>query len=104
MYDAVAAKARQGYVVGATVFAYNNVPVLGPSRKRSHVERHINPEQPEVVRRIFGLFANGYGYSRITKLLNSAGAAAPKLKGKRPAGWSASTVKVISTAASISAR
>ena len=39
--------------------------------------------------------AGGTGYSRIAKLLNAEGAAAPRPKSGRPVGWSPSTVKVI---------
>ena len=35
VYDKVAAKARQGHVVGSLVFGYDNVSVLGASGKRS---------------------------------------------------------------------
>lgn len=95
VYDKVATKARHGYVVGASVFGYDNVAVQGPSGKKSHVTRAINPAQASVVRRIFAMSAAGAGYSRIAKTLNSDGAPTPKPKGDRLPGWSPSTVKVI---------
>jgi Recombinase len=45
------------------------------------------------VRRIFGLCAEGTGYTRIAKLLNADGAACPRPQQGRPAGWSPSTVR-----------
>lgn len=106
VYSKVAAKAQRGYVVGAVTFGYDNVPVLGPTGKRSHVVRAINDAQAAVVRRIFALSAAGMGYSRIADTLNKEGAPAPKPKRVRdksralvpnPRGpeWSHSTVKVI---------
>jgi site-specific DNA recombinase len=94
-YDKAAEKARHGHVVGSTVFGYDNVPVVGPSGKRSHVARRVNAEQAAIVRRIFDLSAKGTGYTRIAKLLNAEHAPAPKPKAGRPSGWSPSTVKVV---------
>src|SRR6185503_10367103 len=95
VYDKVSAKARQGHVVGSSVFGYDNVPVSGPSGKRSHVSRVINPAQAGIVRRILELSETGMGLTRIAKLLNADGAPAPKPKRGRDPGWSASTVREI---------
>ncbi|MEN3339851.1 MAG: site-specific recombinase [Acidobacteriota bacterium] len=106
VYDKVAAKAKRGYVVGCSTFGYDNLPVDGPSGKRSHVIRAINEAQAVVVRRIFAMSAAGMGYSRIADTLNREGAPAPKKKRVRDASgafvpnpekpeWSHSTVKVI---------
>lgn len=69
VYDTFASKASRGHVVGATVFGYDNVPVLGPDGKRSHVVRVVNSDQADVVRRIFALSAAGTGLARLAKLL-----------------------------------
>jgi hypothetical protein len=95
VYDKAAAKARQGYVVGAVVFGYDNQAVLGPSGKRSHVIRVINEPQAAVVRRVFSISAAGTGFARLAKMLNAEGAPAPRPKRGRAPGWSASTVRVI---------
>jgi len=106
VYDKVAAKAKRGYVVGAVTFGYDNVPVLGPTGKRSHVVRAINEAQAAVVRRIFAMSAAGMGYSRIADTLSTEDAPAPKPKRVRDASgalvrnpreseWSHSAVKVI---------
>lgn len=95
VYDTFASKASRGHVVGAIVFGYDNVPILGTDGKKSHVVLRVSAEQAAVVRRIFNLSARGYGYTRIAKMLNAEGAPAPKPKAGRQPGWSASTVKVI---------
>jgi hypothetical protein len=77
------------------VFGYDNVPVLGPDGKRSHVVRVVNGKEADVVRRIFALSATGTGLTRLAKLLNGERAPAPKPKRGRLPGWSASTVRVI---------
>ena len=71
------------------MFGYDNV------RLDSHVERRINESEAVVVRRIFGLCADGHGYSRIAKLLNAERAPAPRPQQGRPSGWSPSTVHEI---------
>lgn len=95
VYDKVAAKARRGHVVGSVVFGYDNVPVMGPSGKRSHVVRAINEAQAVIVRRIFTMSAAGTGFSRLAKLLNVENALAPKPKRGHSPGWTPSTVRVI---------
>ena len=87
VYDKVAEKACRGHVVGGVVFGYDNIPVVGPTGKRSHVERVINQSQAAVVRRVFAESAAGTGFARLAKLLNAEKAAAPKLSEVvRPAG------------------
>ncbi|MGH9241187.1 MAG: recombinase family protein, partial [Vicinamibacterales bacterium] len=88
-------RARAGYVTGGIVFGYDNVPVLSEGGKKSHVIRAVNEAQALVVRRIFALCADGTGYSRIAQQLNREGAAAPKPKRGRLAGWSHSTIRVV---------
>lgn len=71
--DAMARRARAGYVTGGRVFGYGNVPVLGASGKRSHVIRAVNEAEATIVRRIFAMSAAGDRYSRIAKQLNAEG-------------------------------
>jgi DNA invertase Pin-like site-specific DNA recombinase len=56
--DALARRARAGYVTGGVVFGYDNVPVLGDNGKRSQVVRVIS-RQAAIVRRMFELWAAG---------------------------------------------
>ena len=77
-------KARAGHVTGGRVFGYDNVDVLAPDGRRSHVDRRINEEEASVVRRIFQMCADGIGKARIAHLLNEEGAIAPRSQQQRP--------------------
>ncbi len=79
-------KARRGYVTGGRCFGYDNVRVEG------HVERRVNEAEAAVVRRIFELYVEGAGQSRIAKRLNEEGAVAPRSQQGRPCGWAPSSV------------
>ena len=58
-------KARAGHVTAGRVFGSDNVEVLGPNGKRSHVTRRINESEAAIVRRIFEMCAAGTGYTGI---------------------------------------
>jgi DNA invertase Pin-like site-specific DNA recombinase len=88
VYDAAIRRVKAGQVAGAKIFAYDNVAVLGPDGKRSHVERRINATQAAIVRRVFALYAGGAGSTRIARQLNAEGVLSP-----RPRGWSQTTVR-----------
>jgi hypothetical protein len=88
-------KARAGHVTGGRVFGYDNVAVLGPGGKRSHVERQISEAEATVVRQIFSLSADGRGQTAISKHLNSEGALSPRSQQGRPKGWSSSSVREV---------
>jgi site-specific DNA recombinase len=92
-YDAMLRKAKAGHVTGGRVFGYDNLEVVGPDGKRSHVERRVNEAEAAIVRRIFELCANGTGLTRIAKTLNAERAVSPRPQQARPAGWSPSTVR-----------
>src|SRR5262245_51652373 len=70
-YDAMSRKAKAGHVTGGRVFGYDNVSILSPGGKRSHVERQTNQAEAVVVRRIFELYSRGKGLTNITKTLNA---------------------------------
>ena len=93
--DALLRKARAGHCCGGRTFGYDNVEILDATGKRSHVERHINPAEAAIVRRIFALSAAGVGYTRIAKQLNGEHAPAPRPKAGRLAGWAPSSVKEV---------
>src|ERR1700752_2453207 len=90
--DAMSRKARAGYVCGGQPFGYVNTPVLDASGRRSHVGRRIHEEQATIVRRIFVMCAQGYGFKAIAKALNGENAPTPRPKGGKRAGWHPSTV------------
>ena len=79
-------KARNGHVTGGRCFGYDNVRVDG------HVERRINEIEAAVVRRVFELYAEGAGQSRIAKRLNEEGAVSPRSQQGRPRAWAPSSV------------
>ena len=91
-YDALERKARQGFVTGGRVFGYDNVEVK-TGGKRSHVERRINEDEAQVVRRVFELDAGGVGFKGIAVRLNDEGARCPRPQRGRPAGWSPSSIR-----------
>jgi hypothetical protein len=94
-YDAMQRKARAGHVTGGRVFGYDNLEVLGPDGRRSHVERRINEAEAAVLRRMFELCADGAGLTRITKTLNDEGVPAPRPQLGRPAAWATSSVRAV---------
>jgi site-specific DNA recombinase len=77
------------------VFGYDNVDVLGPDGKRSHVEQRINEAEAAIVRRIFTLCAEGVGQNRIARILSAERAIAPRSQQGRPRAWSPSSVHEI---------
>jgi len=72
--DALLRKAEKGYCTGGRVFGYDNVPVYHPNLKgekvKSHTEYRINGREADTVRRIFQMYAAGYGHTTIAKTLN----------------------------------
>ena len=98
-YDALAQKAKAGYVTGGRVFGYDNVSVflngIDDTPYRSHVERRINQTESEVVKRIFALYVQGHGYTRIAKQLNAEHVATPRSQQGRPRGWSPSSIREV---------
>ena len=84
--DAMRRKAERGHVAGGVVFGYDN------ARIGDHVERVVNPEQAEVIRRIFREIAAGAGFTRIAKRLNAEGIPSPRPKKH---GWATSGVREI---------
>ena len=94
-YDAMLRKAKAGHVTGGRVFGYSNVEVLGLDGKRSHVQRQVLESDAVVVRRIFALCADGYGYPRIARTLNDDNAPAPTSQRGRPKGWAPSSVREV---------
>ena len=93
-YDAMLRKARAGHVTGGRVFGYENLEITGPGGQRSHVERRILEDEAAVIRRIFQMYANGDGYTKIAKTLNAEGALSPRSQRGRPRGWASNCIRV----------
>jgi hypothetical protein len=95
-YDAMVRRARAGHSTGGRTFGYRNQRVVDSiSGRQSHVVREIDPQEAEVVRRIFELCASGSGYASIAKQLNADGALAPLPRRGTVQGWAASSVREI---------
>lgn len=93
-------RALAGFATGGRVFGYStekepNPP--DPEHPRSVIR--INPEEAEIVRRIFRLFAEGRGLGSIADALNREGVPAPydrtKVPKARGRGWGQSTVRAM---------
>ena len=92
-YDAMQRKARAGHVTGGACFGYRNLEVTGADGRRSHVERAIEPNQADVIRRMFRLCAEGHGLKAIAKRLNDEGAPSPRAQRGRSQTWAPSSVR-----------
>jgi DNA invertase Pin-like site-specific DNA recombinase len=88
-YDAMVRKARAGQATGGHVFGYRNVRTPGG------VVRVIAEDEAAVVRRIFELAGQGFGFTNIAKLLNADHAVTPRPQQGRPAGWAPSSVREV---------
>lgn len=96
-------QAMQGNNAGGKSYGYRHVPIEDATR-RDHlgrplviaVRREINPEQAEIVRRIFQRFADGYSPRRIAEELNKNKVPPPgagwNRKTRKCRGWSASAI------------
>ena len=89
-YDAMARKARALHVTGGKVFGYDNVEVQSPDGQRLHVVRRINSEQADVVRRIFQLYADGLGLTKLAKRLNAERVPPPRQDNH---GWAGTAIR-----------
>ncbi len=111
--DALERKARSGFNTGGCVYGYDNVQIFGTGANgepvKTHTDYRINDEQAGVIRRMFRMYADGYGHVTITKTLNGDprhadkleqyfdGIAPPKPRvGKRGTGsWAPSSVRAM---------
>jgi site-specific DNA recombinase len=99
--DALLRMARAGKVVGGTIFGYRNRAVLGEpdasgQRRRLHTERVVDAAEAEVVRRIFRMCAEGYGFRRLAVQLNDEWVPSPRpRRAGRSQSWAPSSVREI---------
>jgi DNA invertase Pin-like site-specific DNA recombinase len=90
-----------GYHPGGKCYGYQNVPELDPTRKSDYgrvavtgVKLAIIEEQAAIVRRIFEMYADGYGLARIAKQLNKDGIQSPQPPRKSSArAWCPSGIR-----------
>ena len=96
--DAMVRKAQLGHVTGGRVYGYDNVEILTPAAIpdgrpiRQGVIRRINEAHAVVVRRMFQLCAEGYGLTRIAKMLNAERIPPPRAHGR---GWAPTAIREI---------
>lgn len=90
-------QAMKGYSCGGRIFGYRSVPIHHPERKDSYgraavmaVRYEVLEEQAEVVRTIYGWYAEGCSYTWIAAELNRRG-----VRSSREGSWAASAIKVI---------
>ena len=80
-------RVRQGRSAGGLSYGYRVVRTIGPDGAPTTGEREIDPNEADVVHRIFTYFAAGKSPRAIAKDLNDSGVAGP-----RGAPWGASTI------------
>lgn len=83
----------KGYNAGGACYGYKNVEETDPNGKGDGVigvRLEIIPEQAEVVRRIFTMYANGFSLDRVARTLRADGVPAPRPPRRNSVrGWSA---------------
>src|SRR5262245_30091672 len=72
-YDALRRRAEAGAVTGGRVFGY-----LNQRHGDGYVHRVVHEPEAEVVRRIFTMYAEGAGLTRIAKRLNAERVPSPR--------------------------
>ena len=96
----------RGQHTGGRIFGYRSVPLLDCSGRLDStgkpltlgVQLQIEPEEAEIVRRIFTWFAEGWGLRRIAHQLNGEHIPFPAQstrRGSKRKGWAGSAVRVI---------
>ena len=106
--QALRKKAEQGHATGSRLLGYRNVSQgvgLGKSGRdaHTHVVLEIDPEQAQLVRRMYQMAAEGKGCHSIALALTAEQIPPPgagsgwRRKSKTPAAWSVSTIRKILT-------
>lgn len=92
-------RAISGFATGGRVFGYSSEKEKDPPDKDHPRSVYIiNPEQADVVRRVFKLYAEGLGQRAIASMLNAEKVPAPydkSHKNKTGLGWGHSTVRAM---------
>ncbi len=101
VYDAMRRKAQALHSTGGRCYGYANEDVTEPGAdgrpRRICVKKVVNPQEADVVRRIFGLYVQGFGIRRIAHTLNEEGIPAPRPTRNGPRGWSPSAIHAMLT-------
>ncbi len=86
--------ASQGFSTGTKVYGYRSVPVYTGGDRPSPVKLKVHPDEASVVKRIFEMYADGYGLKRVARHLNSEGIPAPRSK-EANGGWWDGTIRAM---------
>jgi DNA-binding transcriptional MerR regulator len=95
---------NRGYSTGGRIYGYRTEQVLDPSGahdkfgrpKRLGCEIHVDPEQAEIVRRVFDMRHSGFGHKTIATLLNNDRIPSPHAGcGSRSGLWQPSTIRCL---------
>jgi site-specific DNA recombinase len=80
-YDALRRRAEAGAVTGGTLYGYRNA-----RNGTGYVYRLIDDAEAMIVRRVFGMYAEGAGIVTIAHTLNAEGVPPPRARGWAPSG------------------
>jgi len=90
VYRGQEGRALHGYTTGGRVYGYRNTPIEDPSRMGKYgrpavlgVKLEVVPEQAEVIRRLFSMYAAGMGQGAIAKQLNRESIPGPNSRWSR---------------------
>jgi len=74
-FEALTRRAQAGQIAGGRIYGYDNVR---PNAK-APARRVVNADQAAVIRRVYSLVADGWGYGRIAEALNKDGIRGPRV-------------------------
>jgi site-specific DNA recombinase len=87
---------------GGHIFGYKSVPIEDPTRRDQYgrpmitgAQLRVDPEQANIVRRVFSLYASGLSIKSVTKQLNREGVQSPRPRPGREHSWAPSSVRNI---------
>ncbi|MEO5925706.1 MAG: recombinase family protein [Bryobacteraceae bacterium] len=94
-------RALAGFNPGGKCFGYRNVPLEDASRLGKYgrprvlgVQLEVIPSEAETIRRMYEMFAGGYGLSRIAKQLNAEGILSPQpARNRALRAWCPSSIR-----------
>jgi DNA invertase Pin-like site-specific DNA recombinase len=90
VYDTMVRKAQRGEVTGGRVYGYDNLDILGPDGRRSHVIRRVNDREAAILRRLFQGYADGTGLIALARGLNAEQVPPPRGDAK---GWAPEAIR-----------
>ncbi len=93
--EALRARVRSGRLAGGRCYGYHNIQNPDPDGRRKNTTAVIDPEQADVVRRIFALYAAGRGLGAIAKQLNRERVPQPSAGRRGTGSWAPSAVRAM---------